>query len=153
VTLRDLRRIDTFVAEGTLGWICENPRVLEAAMDAGARAVMVCTMGNPTVVVTSLLERIAEQGARLRYRGDFDWPGLAMANRIITTYRATPWRMGCDDYEAALAEARALLTELPALEGAAVEAAWDSHLTTSMSRHGRAVHEELILETLVGDLA
>ena len=74
-------------------WVCENPRVLEAAMDAGVTAPMVCTMGNPTFVVTSLLERLAGQGAVLHYRGDFDWAGVAIANRIISAYGARPWRM------------------------------------------------------------
>ena len=65
-------------------------------MDAHSQrpgAVMVCTAGNPTLVVTSLLARLVEDGADLRYRGDFDWPGVAIANRVVTDFGAVPWRM------------------------------------------------------------
>lgn len=152
LTLRDLRRLDRLVAPGTTVWACENPRVLEAAMDAGTREVMVCTAGNPVVAASMLLDRLAGDGARLRYRGDFDWPGLAIANRVIGACGAEPWRMRAADYEAALAAAGAGLVELPELAGAAVDAAWDEDLAPAMARAGYAVHEELIIEDLLGDL-
>jgi uncharacterized protein (TIGR02679 family) len=89
--------------------------VLEAAMDAGSRATMVCVSGNPTLVATRLLERLAADGAflRLRYRGDFDWPGISIANRVIERFGAIPWRMGAADYEAALLAAGNGLVDLP----------------------------------------
>ena len=102
LNLRDLRRLDRLLSAGTAVWVCENPRILEAAMDAGTAEVMVCTAGNPVVAVTMLLDRLAADGARLCYRGDFDWAGLAIANRVIGTYGATPWRMRTADYQAAL---------------------------------------------------
>ncbi len=46
LTLRDLRRLDRCVSAGAGVWVCENPRVLEAAMDAGRGAAMTCTAGN-----------------------------------------------------------------------------------------------------------
>lgn len=152
LTLKDLRRIDTFTSHGTHVWVCENPRVLEAAMDSGSSAAVVCTMGNPTVVVMSLLERMAGQGAQLHYHGDFDWPGVGIANRIIGSYGASPWRMRDADYEAALSGVGRLISELPELDGLPVEATWDPQLTESMRRCGRTVHEELVLEQLVADL-
>jgi hypothetical protein len=60
--------------------------------------------------------RLIEDGAVLRYRGNFDWPGVAIANRVITYFGAVPWRMGRADYEAALAGAGRGLVDLPALE-------------------------------------
>ncbi|HVC68626.1 MAG TPA: TIGR02679 family protein [Acidimicrobiales bacterium] len=152
LTLRDLQRIDRFVAPRMTVWVCENPRVLEAAMDAGTGAAMVCTAGNPTLVVTMLLERLVAVGAAIRYRGDFDWPGVAIANRIIGAFGASPWRMSRADYDSALAAAGAGLVELPGLDGRPVDAMWDSELTAAMERAGRAVHEESLLEQLVGDL-
>ena len=155
LTRRDLLRLDRWVPAGTPVWVCENPRVLEAVMDApaqGTRAVMVCTAGNPTFVVTSLLARLVEDGAALHYRGDFDWPGVAIANRVITEFGAVPWRMGHEDYEAALAGAGTGLADLPALEGRPVKAAWDAELTVSMERAGKSVHEEALLDLLVADL-
>jgi uncharacterized protein (TIGR02679 family) len=155
LTLRDLLRLDSCVPAGTPVWICENPRVLEAVMDAyadGARVVMVCVAGNPTFVVTSLLARMVESGAALHYRGDFDWPGVAIANRVVSEFGAVPWRMGHADYEAALAAAGKGFADLPALEGRKVEAAWDAELTLSMERAGKAVHEEGMLDLLVADM-
>jgi len=152
LTLRDLRRLDRCVAAGTPVWVCENPRVLEAAMDAGSRQVVVCTAGNPTVVVTTLLDRLVADGARLRYRGDFDWPGVAIANRVITTFGAAAWRMGVADYEAALVRAGATLVELAPLEGRPIAAVWEPVLSAAMERAGRVVHEEAILDLLVADL-
>jgi len=104
------------------------------------------------VVVTSLLARSIEDGAVLRYRGDFDWPGVAIANRVFTDFGAVPWRMGRADYEAALAGAGRGLADLPELEGRPVEAVWDAELTLSMKRAGKSVHEEALLDILVADL-
>lgn len=152
LSLRDLRRLDRVVSSGTEVFVCENPRVLEAAMEAGSRAAIVCTAGNPTLVVTRLLERLVGEGARLHYRGDFDWPGLSIANRVVERFGAVAWRMSADDYEAALAAAGSGVVDMPRLEGRPVAASWDAGLGPAMERAGRAVHEERLLELLVGDL-
>jgi uncharacterized protein (TIGR02679 family) len=153
LSLRDLRRLGRLVAPGGIVFVCENPRVLEAAMEAASPRAIVCSSGNPTVVVTLLLERLAEGGAELRYRGDFDWPGIAIANRVVERFGAAAWRMGADDYERALADAGASLVELPRLSGRLVEASWDPLLAAAMERAGRVVHEERLLGTLVDDLS
>jgi uncharacterized protein (TIGR02679 family) len=127
--------------------------VLEAAMDAGSRATMVCVSGNPTVVATRLLERLAADGAFLRYRGDFDWPGISIANRVIERFGATPWRMGTADYEAALVAAGSGLVDLPELVGHAVPAVWDADLGPAMKRARRVVHEERLLDLLISDVS
>ncbi|MEV7179372.1 DUF2399 domain-containing protein [Kitasatospora sp. NPDC093679] len=44
-----------------------------------------------------LLDTLAAAGLLLRYRDDFDWPGIALANRIIRRYSAQPWRMAAVD--------------------------------------------------------
>jgi uncharacterized protein (TIGR02679 family) len=152
LSLRDLRRLDRLVASGAEVFVCENPRVLEAAMDAGSRAAMVCVSGNPTLVATRLLERLAADGAFLRYRGDFDWPGISIANRVIERFGATPWRMSTADYEAALAAAGSRLVGLPQLVGRAVPAVWDADLAPAMKRARRVVHEERMLDLLISDL-
>ena len=152
LTLRDLRRLDRVVEAGTLVSVCENPRVLEAAMDSGSRAVVVCTAGNPTLVATTLLERLAADEAVLRYHGDFDWAGVTIANRVITAFRASPWRMGAKDYRDALSAAGAGGVELVPLEGRPVVAGWDADLAPAIARAGAAVHEEAMLDLLVGDL-
>ena len=152
LTLRDLARLERIADPGCLVSVCENPRVLEAAMDAGSRAVVVCTAGSPTVVATTLLERLVCDGATIRYRGDFDWPGVSIANRVIERFDATPWRMAAQDYERALASLLPDAVERLPLEGRPVEATWDSELTAAMVRAARAVHEESMLDLLVADV-
>ncbi len=121
-------------------------------MVKGSRAVVVCTAGNPTVVVSTLLSRLVSDGAVLRYHGDFDWPGVAIANRVIGASGATAWRMKAADYEGALAAAGASVVELLPLEGRPIAAVWDADLSASMERAGLAVHEEAVLDVMVADL-
>lgn len=107
LTVREIRRLSgPPVAAGTTVYICENPRVVELAADRGASTPLVCTAGNPATVVTTLLGALAEAGADLRYHGDFDWPGLAMADRVLRRFGASPWRMTALDYEAGVSLAR-----------------------------------------------
>jgi uncharacterized protein (TIGR02679 family) len=153
LTLRDLRRIEWHLAPGTEIFVCENPRVVEAAMDAACRRSLVCTSGNPTTTVLALLDALAGCGARLAYRGDFDWPGIAMANRIIRRYAARPWRMSATDYEEHVRLARDRATPLQPLAGQPAAAAWDPELTPAMQRIGVGVQEESVLELLLTDLA
>jgi uncharacterized protein (TIGR02679 family) len=150
LTVRDLRRVTWTLSPGTIVYVCENPRVVEAASDADARAALVCTFGNPTSVVGELLDRLHGAGAQFRYHGDFDWPGITIANRVIARVGATTWRMSVTDYESAVAAAGGAL---PDLAGSPVSALWDPDLEQAMRRAGRAVHEELVLATLVEDLA
>jgi uncharacterized protein (TIGR02679 family) len=132
--------------------VCENPRVVERAVDDGATAPIVCTQGNPTVVTRRLLESLADAGASFRYHGDFDWPGIAIANGVFAELPCRPWRFGVRDYQDALDHAGSLAVELPSLGDRAVVALWDAGLSQAMAADGRAVHEELVLDTLVADL-
>jgi uncharacterized protein (TIGR02679 family) len=151
LTRRDLDRVRP-VARSNVVFVCENPRVLEFAMESRCTASMVCTLGQPAGVVTSLLDALAAAGAILRYHGDFDWPGIGIANVLVTGHGCEPWRMTATDYEAALARLAPLVNELPALDGPPVAASWDVELATAMTDAGRAVHEELVLDELVTDL-
>jgi uncharacterized protein (TIGR02679 family) len=101
-------------------------------------------------VVGELLDRLHGAGAHFRYHGDFDWPGITIANRVIARVGATTWRMSVTDYESAVAAARGAL---PELAGSPVSALWDPDLEQAMRRAGWAVHGELVLATLVEDLA
>jgi uncharacterized protein (TIGR02679 family) len=140
LTAWDLRRSTLCVPDVVL--VCENPRVLEAlAEQHGGRVAVVCTSGRPALVVVDVLRALA--GAQLRYHGDFDWPGVAIANRLVAESGVTPWRMGAADYLGALRGPR-----LP-LSGTPVEPVWDAELGAAMRHHGVAVHEEAVLEGLV----
>jgi len=152
LTTRDLRRIQWRLASGTEIFVCENPRVVEAAADAGGRRPLVCTSGHPSTAVLALLDALEAAGARLAYRGDFDWPGVAMANRILIRYNARPWRMAAVDYEQHVRAARERATPLQPLSAQAVVAEWDPELAPAMQALGVGVQEESALELLLTDL-
>jgi len=98
LTFREVRRLAPLRLPPQTVYVCENPRVLEAILDGGARAAVVCTMGNPTTVTLALLDAITASGeVQLAYHGDFDWPGIAIADRILRRYPAArPWQFAAD---------------------------------------------------------
>jgi uncharacterized protein (TIGR02679 family) len=101
----------------------------------------------PAAARRTLLARLAEAGARLLYHGDFDWPGLRIANLVIGSLGAQPWRFGAADYTAATGIASG-----QALTGSTAAAAWDAALTPAMQRHGLAIAEEAVAAALLPDL-
>lgn len=147
VTAWDLARCELDVLPGVVVLVCENPRVLEAvAQRSGGLVAVVCTSGMPSLVTTALLHRLAASGATLRYHGDFDWPGIAMANRLVATVGCQPWLMSVADY---LGAVRA---DGPPLDGPAVAPCWDPALGAAMAASGVAVHEEAVLDAVLAGL-
>lgn len=145
LTAWDVARDDLTVPPGTPVLVCENPRVLEAVAEAyGGMVPVVCSAGMPGLVAMEVLRRLAAGGVILRYHGDFDWPGLAITNRLVVQAGVRPWRMTAADY---LAAAR---PDGPPLVGVPVEATWDPGLASAMRRRGVVVHEEAVLDSLVG---
>ena len=137
---RQLRRIDAETGEGA------GPFVLVIGVEDQVR---VCVGGQPGVATTRLLRLLAEAGARLRYHGDFDWPGVGITTRLLRR-GARPWRMGERDYTEAV---RGLPDDARlALSGTPVGTPWDERLSAAMRRHGVAVHEEALLPHLLEDL-
>lgn len=132
-------------------YICENPAVLAVAARrlSAACPAMVCGHGQPGAAVRQLLTLLATRGATLHYHGDFDWPGIRIAGTLIARFGALPWRMATADYLAALPTAQVRLTPTQA----AADTAWDPALSSAMQQHGLAVHEEMVLDSLLSDLA
>jgi uncharacterized protein (TIGR02679 family) len=147
---RDLAHEPLVVPRCERVFACENPRVLEAALDAGATTTIICLQGNPTVVTLELLARLAKAGCTIAYRGDFDWPGIAIANRLIAANHCCTWLFDNQTYRRALRES--LSGDQLALAGAAIEASWDPELTSAMVASGTAIHEEALLDHLVAFL-
>ncbi|MFD4953435.1 DUF2399 domain-containing protein [Streptomyces sp. NPDC058451] len=114
---------------------------------------MICTSGNATTVVLTLLDTLADAGCTFAYHGDFDWPGIALANRITLRYRAQPWRMTAPDYEYLATRTQAHGTPQLLLTGPRTEATWDAELAPTMDAVGIALHEEAALDLLLEDLA
>ena len=148
LTAWDLRRLSSLEGlSGATVLVCENPRVLEAvAEQARSPWPVVCTSGEPNTVVTAVLGLLVAGGARLRYHGDFDWPGIAIANRVVARFRAVPWRMSSADYE------EGVRAEAPRLTGTPIEPSWDPELGAAMRTHGRCLHEETLLVELLTEL-
>lgn len=133
---------------GSVVYICENPNIVAAvAQRLGAdSSPLVCIDGQPRTATRLLLNLLQDAGVRLLYHGDFDWPGIQIANTIMERHKAQPWKMRASDYRAA---ATGSLT----LEGRPVAASWDVELMPAMSEIGKAVHEERVVETMLNDLA
>jgi uncharacterized protein (TIGR02679 family) len=133
--------------------VCENPAVVSAAADrlGPGAAPLVCLQGQPGTAAVTLLRRLQERGATLRYHGDFDWGGVTIARTLGSHVPWTPWRFGAADYLAAL-ERRGRTASLATLRGRAQETPWDPALQTAMVEHGFGVEEESVLEELLEDL-
>src|SRR5262249_51996511 len=99
-------------------YVCENPTVVAAAASrlGPKSAPIVCTEGHPRTACRLLLRRLTESGITLAYHGDFDWPGIQIANVIYRRHGFTPWRFSAADYRR---ESRTL-----SLTGSPVEASW-----------------------------
>ncbi len=132
-------------------FVCENPNLLAIAADhLGARcAPMVCTEGMPAAAQRTLLTQLAQAGAQLHYHGDFDWPGIHIANHVLRTWQARPWRLATADYEAAANNAPHTRRDLFDI---GPHACWDDMLAPAMRRHGLAIAEEAVADGLLEDL-
>jgi uncharacterized protein (TIGR02679 family) len=150
ITLHQLMTLPLAIP-GALVHVCENPAVLRrAAAELGAgSAALLCAEGRPSTAFQQLAGAIVSGGGELRYHGDFDWPGLAIASSVIRRHRARPWRMSATDY---LAGVRAD-AEHVRLTGAPQPTPWDPELGEVMAATGRVVYEESIADTLISDLS
>jgi uncharacterized protein (TIGR02679 family) len=147
LTAWELRRCELALPSDRSVLVCENPRVLEAVAETyGGLMPVVCTSGEPNTVVTAVLDRFAP-AVQLRYHGDFDWAGIAIANRLLARFEMSPWLMTASDYEAGLQPGS------PSLLDAPIQPSWDAELGATMRLHGKAVHEESVLATLLDELA
>jgi uncharacterized protein (TIGR02679 family) len=150
VTLHQLMTLPlTFT--GALVRTCENPAVLRrAAADLGAgSAPLICTEGRPSTAFHQLANMIVSGGGELRYHGDFDWPGLAIAGSVLRRHGARPWRMAAADYAAGV---RADTEHVP-LSGNPQPTPWDPELGNLMAATGHVVYEESVAGSLIADLS
>jgi uncharacterized protein (TIGR02679 family) len=144
LTVHELHRAAQLTRSGEIVHACENPQVLQRFAAAGVDRPLACTSGNPAVAGLLVLNEVT-----VRYHGDFDWPGIAIARRILER-GAQPWRLGHHDYHEAVehlpAERRLMLT------GRTETTPWDPELASAMAEANVAVHEEAIVDLLLADL-
>jgi len=128
--------------------VVENPRLVEAAAERRLAAAVLCTNGNPTTAPSLAIAQLRSCEARLRYHGDFDAPGLAMAGRARDA-GCEPFRMSAEDYLSALAEASAAGVELPRDSAAAPRTPWDPALAIAFDEHRAVVHQERVMDDVL----
>jgi uncharacterized protein (TIGR02679 family) len=145
ITLQQLVALPVVPLCTTL-FVCENPAVLRAAAEP-LPVPLVCTEGQPSIACDRLLRSAAAVGTRILWRNDFDWDGVRMTAAALTRYAAEPWRMGVDDYCAALEGG-----DSEPLKGVAAIASWDAALSAAMAQEGRAIMEERLIPRLLEDL-
>ena len=151
LSVRQLLRTPPAFCQASLGplvYVCENANIVAAvAQRLGPNSrPLVCIDGQPRTATRLLLNRLQDAGVRLLYHGDFDWPGIQIANTIMERHKAQPWRMSTNDY-------RAAAIGTLSLDGKPVAASWDVELMPAMSEIGKAVHEERVVENMLADLA
>ncbi len=149
LTLRQLvRDPPPWQVDGRTVYICENPAVVAEAADRWGTdcAPLVCTYGQPRAAVNHLLSQLQAAGAGLVYHGDFDWPGISIANGIMRRFAARPWHFDEAAYRQAAAEGKMALTGRP------VTAEWDVGLTEAMKEKEIAIPEERLLDMLLKSL-
>jgi uncharacterized protein (TIGR02679 family) len=128
-------------------FVCENPTVVAVAVERlGAHcAPLVCTSGHPRGAARLLFRELTKAGAHLRVRADFDIDGLCIAAQILALPGSLPWRMSTSDYLATQGGPPLRREYVPQIE-------WDAQLSSAISQRGVGVHEETMLEALLGDL-
>lgn len=149
VTLHQLVSCPVTVTVPVL-YVCENPAVLRAAAGrwGAAAAPLVCTEGVPSLACRTVVVAAAAGGAEIRWRNDFDWPGVRIIATAIREYSAVPWRMSAADYRSALSRTGSASL----LAGRATQTPWEPALAAAMSAAGSAVMEERLLDELLTDL-
>jgi uncharacterized protein (TIGR02679 family) len=133
-------------------FVTENPAVLAAAADhlAERSPTVVCLDGMPSTAALVVLDALVAGGRTVRYHGDFDWRGLAIAGVLARKVpSAAPWRYCAPDYDRAVRRGLGSV----ALTGRAAASPWDAGLAPAMARAGVAVYEEQVVEELLDDLA
>jgi uncharacterized protein (TIGR02679 family) len=129
---------------------CENPAVLRrACAELGpACPPLICAEGQPSTAFHKLARIAVATGSELEYHGDFDWPGVAIAAKVIDRHGCRPWRMTADDY---LSGVKTSDTSV-ALRGEPVPTPWEPELRETMRATGRAIYEETVADQLLADL-
>lgn len=144
-----LRASPLTVAAGTPVLVVENPRLVEAAAERRLEAAVICTNGNPTTAPSLAIAQLRSCRARLRYHGDVDAPGLAMTGRARDA-GCEPFRMSAQDYHDALADALAAGVDLPRDPASAPPTPWDPALAIAFDEHRAVVHEERVMDDVLG---
>ncbi|WP_280274515.1 DUF2399 domain-containing protein [Nocardia wallacei] len=138
LTLRDMTGPWHFTPIPSRLYVCENPTIIEAAADElGADCPpLVCTDGIPSLAALDLIAGAAGQDITILVRADIDRAGFTITDTLQSVApAATPWRFDINTYTTHFG--------IPADAATLVEI---------HHRHGRDLHEEVLLPQLLDDL-
>jgi uncharacterized protein (TIGR02679 family) len=128
--------------------VCENPNLVAILADrlGAACPPVVCVDGHLGAAQRTILKQLKASGADLRYHGDYDWPGISIANNVIARCSAVAWHFSAADYVAA---AESVPRPGMRLTGRSVAASWDADLTAAMEKTGIKIEEEAIAGRII----
>lgn len=129
--------------------VAENPRVVEAAAELRVPHAVITTNGNPRRASIMLVSQLIQSGATVLYHGDFDSPGIAICRRMAEL-GCKPLKMGRSHYVAACDRAARFEVDLPVDDDPCGPTPWDPLLESEFARRRQIVHEELVLDDLLG---
>lgn len=137
-------------------WVVENPPVFRILLSSLAevppaeRPTLVCTAGQLSVGARKLLDLLVAGGAILRYSGDFDRGGLAIARGLVRRYGSAVrlWRMDVESHVQAV-KPNAVK---PATRLRGTLRSEFPELCSAIESHGAAFHESLA-EVLIKDIS
>lgn len=140
LTLSQLRRWPVSpLSAGEVAYVVENPSVLaEAARQGWDGPPIVCSSGQPTVAVSTLLRQLRAAGASVRQHADFDAAGVGITSWLAARAGTRPWRMTAEDYLAAVDRRDASVPTV----GPVPPTPWDPSLSEAMEQAGVVVYEE-----------
>ncbi len=130
--------------------LVENPRIVEAAAERKIQRCVISTNGNPSTAVMKLVRAMLAAGIEVRHHNDFDVAGVGICRRLAEQ-GGTPWRMGSRDYEEAVRNASNAGLELPVEKAICGATPWDPQLQILINKVKSVVHEELLLDSLLGN--
>lgn len=130
-------------------FVFENPSVLAHAIAASGSwqgPPLVCSSGRPTVATVTLLRQLGRGGATLFQHADLDPSGVSITAWLTERAGTVPWRMGEQDYLAALA---GLGSAAGALTGRVPPSPWNPGLSQAMEDRRLVVYEEQLRDELL----
>ena len=131
--------------------VLENPSLIEAAADAEVSNVpIICSAGQPTLAVQTLVRQLCASYGTVLQHADFDVSGLHITRWFRQHTGTTPWKMNQRHYLDAIQN---LGTPSTLLEQQGIPATpWDPALSESMQRHGIYISEEQVREDLLNGI-
>lgn len=139
------------LAIGQHAVVLENPSLIEAAADAEfCNVPVICSAGQPTLAVQTLVRQLQTSGGTVLQHADFDASGLHITRWFQQHTGTTPWKMNNRHYLDAIQNLES--PSLPLEKKTLPVTPWDPALSQSMQRYGIYISEEQVREDLLSGI-